>query len=234
MPRDQAAVLPGTVQVRFRPYPCGELAWDDLPTTFTLTTKLADVGSGSDPDNESGGDNGGNSPLGPGSEATHSIRDTCHAIFTAAGGEPNNLAALQALTDQIGLDFWRWRSVAFDRVYNGVVTPTPDGLIDTLTWTYRADDCSTRVCSAPIGGEVGVMEHSDPEHDCDASPKIYGGTTHAAVAGGILTLPKISLRVVDGVLQWSKLTPDTATICPNVNSGSMAMTTESGTSMMTE
>ena len=219
MSRDVSPVLPATVQVQFDPSPCGGLSWSNIPTSYSVTTPLSKAGLG----------------LGSGvANAIHSIRDSCHAVFLAAGGNPTNQGTMQSLVDQIGLDLWSWRSAAFDRVFNGLVVPDPNGLAGVISWTYRADRCTTRTTSAPIGGEPTIMGHSDPQNDCDSRAVVYGGNgtnAHATLTNGVLTEPRIKIYVEDGVLKWLALTPDTLTICPST-AGAMAMTTEDGDSMM--
>lgn len=220
MSRDQSPVLPAIVQVRFAPYPCGGLGWGDIPSSFFLTTPLSkadlDLGDGV-------------------AGATHSIRDTCHAVYLTKGA-PSNQGTLQSLVDQIGLDFWQWRSVAFDRVFNGVAVPVPDGLTDNVTSFYRVDRAVTRMVSHRLGSEPMVMGHSDPQNDCDTTPKVYGGggsDVHASLNNGVLTLPKVRVYVEDGVLKWATLATDSLTLCPSTSDSSMAMTTEDGDSTMT-
>ncbi len=222
MGRDQSAVLPGTVQVTYRPYPCGTtVAYSDLPTSYSVSTSLSNASL--------------DAAAAQGTTQTWTVRDTCHAIFSAKGkGDPTNKGVLQTLADQIGLDRWNWRTVAFDRSYNGIVAPPPDGTIDAVTWTYRGDECSTRISSVPVGAEVDRLAHMDVLDDCQAGPKLYGGPAHATVKNGVLTMPKLRVYIEDGVLKWAALPVETVTLCPSTATTTMAVTTEDGDPMMTE
>lgn len=228
MPRDQSPVLPGTVEVHFRPVPCGGLvSWDDLPTDYKLSTALADAGLPT---------------AATGTGAVRGFREPCRAYFASkTATNPTNRATLQALADRIGRDFWAWRLVAFDRAYNGIIAPTPDGIVDAVEWTSREGECSTRMWSVPIDGEPAVLAHFDAARDCDSRPQLFGGGDdyHAKVVNGVLTLPTIRVYVVDGVLRWDRMDPEALTICPNPpmaqpSAGPMVMTTEDGTQMTTE
>lgn len=216
MPRDLAPILPSSVEVHFTPYPCGDgVSWADIPTDYSETRELADLGL----------------PTATGSGVTLALRDACHAICHD-DGDPSNQTTLQTLARQVARDRLGWLLVAFDRAYTGIVAPTPDATVGAVVWRYRAEDATTRLATEPTGGEPTRLGHDDVTHDCDARPLLYGGTTHATVSNGVLTLPRAHLAIVDGALRWFKADPDPVTICPTTTQPA-GMTTDDGTAAAT-
>ncbi len=200
MARDQSPVLPGTVAVRFTPWLCDTTGgdWSQVPTSYSVSTSLSNASL--------------DAATAQGTTQTWTVRDTCHAIFSAKGkGDPTNKTVLQTLADQIGLDRWNWRTVAFDRSYNGIVAPPPDGTIDAVTWTYRGDECSTRISSVPVGAEVDRLAHMDVLDDCDGCVTVFPET--AKQAGGTVTLPRAKLCLQGGELVTRPIQPDTFAGC---------------------
>jgi hypothetical protein len=169
MARDLSPILPAAVRVVFRTRRCSGGVTDAVPDDYTKTIQLSDVSlTRSD------------LPTGltgtPGT--THTVRSEAIALFNVGGTDPTNKTALDAIAMRIAQDFYDWRSVSFDRVYNGIVVSKPSGLIDTIEWSYEAtghDDtadfgdpvsfvggCTTRITSAPWNGEPEELSHLDP------------------------------------------------------------------------
>ena len=192
MPSDLAALLPSTVDVHFRPWPCGTgKSFADVPADDPVAIALADAGL----------------PTATGSGAKAAVRDSCHQ----ANGNDSTLKALAKVIvrDQLGMVL-----TAYDRIFPGIVAPKPDATAGAITWNYRVAGASTRASSESPDGEPTSLGHADPAHDCDARPLVYGGTDHATVKDGTLTIPRQRLEIRDGVLRWYKRDPESLVICP--------------------
>ncbi len=185
MSRDQSPVLPATISLTTRGYRCGPTAtWPGIPETWELTSDLIDA----DLDTEAQGY--------PGVVA---LQDSALAVYLVDGsGAPFNVATLQALSDQLAADFYAWRLLAFDTVYNGIVAPPPDGYLDSIVWAYRADEVSTRIKSAPLGTEPENYNHSDNISLCRDAVLIYDPS--AMVVSGVTQIPKELIALEQGRL----------------------------------
>jgi hypothetical protein len=149
----ESPLLPAQVTVYFLGRRCTGNPANVVPIWYASTVTLAAVAGA-----------GGRVPAGatgvPGT--TKLVHDTAVALYNAGGVAPTNQAALDALALRIARDFYAWRGVSFDLVYNGVVAPKPSGLADVLEFTYLHADQSTRARSQPWGAEPEEMQHMDP------------------------------------------------------------------------
>ncbi len=157
MARNLSPVLTDKVSVIFPARHCSGLC-SDLPHFYWTdahisTVNLSDV-TLTDPEIVE-------QPLGT-IDTTWTVRDTCQALYTTAAGSPSNLTQLNQLAAQIAQDYYDWRSVNFDVVYNGVAPVDPCALIDLIEFRYDKTDSTTRVQSAPWTGEPTEYQHMDP------------------------------------------------------------------------
>lgn len=69
-----------------------------------------------------------------------------HDVATCYVAPASNTAALQALVNQFASDWYAWQSGPLDLALVGIRDWLPEGLTDTIEWTYRGEqDCSTRL-----------------------------------------------------------------------------------------
>lgn len=141
------------------------------------------------------------------SDTTLTLRDTAQARFNAPAAAPTNQTALDALARQLFQDWCDWRSQSFDIVYNGIVDPLPNGLIDVAEFCYTAEDQWTRVQSAAWSGDPVEYQHFDPtisDSACQQSWDRGPGTLFlgpgASGTSGSTTLVRDVLSLEDGRL----------------------------------
>jgi hypothetical protein len=156
MSRDQSAVLPAKIEVVFRTRRCtGAVSDTSVPNFYIKTYNLSDL-TPADPDVP------GN--LAGAAGATFTIRDSAVALMSVSVADPTNKTALDDLAKTIAQAWFDWTTSPYpgDVIYNGIAVPNPSGLNDTVEWSYRAGDCSTRVVSAPLNAGRDEMQHWDP------------------------------------------------------------------------
>lgn len=173
-----SANLPNQVQVRFPTKIC-PLPLCDAPNPppywYIKTINIEDVGF---PDYE-------------GAIGYYVAHDSAIAMYDGTGSNPTNQTDIDAIAKQIATDFYKWRSFRFDRVYNGVIAPEMDALIDTMEVVITENDAHTRLTTAPFNGEPEEFSHYDS--DCPyPDPVVYVPT--ATRHGNYLRLPKAKLR----------------------------------------
>lgn len=207
MSRDYSAVMPSGVMVVFQGRRCSGLVSDTVPSYYTKTVSIADAGI---------------TPGQSGFSGTQHFRDDALALYNVGGGNPTNQTALDALSLQIAKDYYRWRSVAFDVVYNGVVAPDMNGLMDEIEWAYDMEDCHTRMFTGPYDGEPEELHHWDPATaGCvdvtgtglvvDKTPCLEYYGPPALCASGNLQLTRYKLCLIDGRLQSTYVQRDSTT-----------------------
>jgi hypothetical protein len=150
---DLSPLLPAQLNVYFRGRRCSGNPSDTTPTWYTSSVSLSNItftDTAISP-----------IPLGV-SGATAIVHDAAVALYAAGGSTPTNKTALDNLAKQIAQDFYDYRSESFDLVYNGIVNPLPNGLIDVAEFYYGTDDQWTRVQSVAWSGEPEEYQHQDP------------------------------------------------------------------------
>jgi hypothetical protein len=162
-------VLPTQVEVRFPTKVCAGTRPSDFPRWYVVTVNITDPWFQSTPYGGAAGH--------PGAKIFH---DTASALYTNDFTTPTNATDLLALVRFIADAFWTWRSEhAFDRVYNGIINYVPEGFTDTIEWTYRAEECTTRSRSSPWNWEPEELHHTTAEcagtSDCFT---LYGQQLH--------------------------------------------------------
>lgn len=153
MASDLSPLLPAQLNVYFRGRRCSGNPSDTTPAWYTSTVSLSSItftDTGVSP-----------KPLGV-SGTTAIVHDAAVALYTAGGSTPTNKTALDNLAKQIAQNFYDYRSQSFDLVYNGIVNPLPNGLIDVAEFCYTAEDQWTRVQSAAWSGDPEEYQHQDP------------------------------------------------------------------------
>lgn len=167
--RDQSGGLPNKVRITFPCEDTGRPVGHALPAEFHVDVNLSDAG------------------LGPaqGVDATWAVIDTCPAAFAADDVHPTNESILTDLANQIALDFWLWRTVAYDRVVNGIVVPDAEGITDLVEWTHVEGCCATRMSTSPLGVEPMTFNHCDAANAIDMGEilDVLTTTTVAARSG---------------------------------------------------
>ena len=192
--RDRTPALPAAIELYAKPWPCSPVTYDKIPKEYYVTSRLADSNI-QDADASNVAEHG---------SGTVGFFDTFHAVYLTAGmGAPSNKVKLQNLSDQLAKDFWGWRLVAFDTVYNGIIAPDLDGHTDEATWTYTADRCETRVKTAPWDDFPESFNHSDPIGDCLDCFKVYSPDVSVGSQAACKPI-KYCLSVIDGALHWTK------------------------------
>lgn len=131
-------VLPGLIYVSFGKYVCGgyetepyiiSVDLDDIRSDLILLTGQYQTTQGV-----------GNYTI---------IGDLDADIPNDACSLPTNLPELLAYARRAALDWYCWQVFAEDVVLDGIVDPTIHAGIDMIEWTYRADNCSTRITRKP-------------------------------------------------------------------------------------
>lgn len=170
---DLSPVLPEKVTVYYPGRRCQGNASDTAPLWYHVDSKLSDVAF-TDPNTSE--DYKGVAT------AILIIHDACQALFDPSDplGEPDNVTALDDLTDQIAQDFYDFRSFSGDLVYQGINAIQPTALWDYIEFMYDVDEpdnddetiiateerkrprVSTRLLTEPWNGEVQEMQHMDP------------------------------------------------------------------------
>lgn len=196
---DFPAILPQSVSVRFPTRRCNGSPSDTVPYYYVKSTSLSSS-SWTPPDENDSIPNGF-----PGSKMYH---DTALALYDVGNPNPTNQAALDRLAKQIATDFYNWKGVAFDRVYNGIIAPDMNGLIDVMTFQMGSKDASTRVYTAPYNGEPEELMHHDPANlgcvSTDMRPlmEMYTpGATQFMASCTSLSVSALLLGLQDGRLQ---------------------------------
>lgn len=123
-------------------------------------------------------------PPGPGHVTldgfTRTFREDQPCPWPVLGGPPPQGGGVScgALLKQFATDWYNYRLLRFDRVYNGILSYEPEGYTDSIEWTYVEGDCTTRAMASldtPADG-VEWLNH-DRGVDCCAPPPpgILGG-----------------------------------------------------------
>jgi hypothetical protein len=90
---------------------------------------------------------------------THTIREEGWACVTLSGSTWDNESTCVALANQFAQDWYSFQLSAADIVYAGIAPWTPEGLSDSIEWTYRADMVSTRVQRPAYNDTVEDLHH---------------------------------------------------------------------------
>jgi hypothetical protein len=197
---DINAWLPSQFKVRFPSLKTGGAVAYVPPVAYVKTVNVFDSGVGLPITNVRG--NG--FPL--------IVHDTTPATFTS-GTTPTNQATLDALAVQMAMDYFNWRIVNRDYVFNGVVNPTADPPAtpapETLSaydwlieWRYTGSDATTRIVGAPFNGQAEEFQHGLPVSPCTVSPTVAWGTTNAGISSktwgtGNITFDGVSFITVN-------------------------------------
>lgn len=197
--RDASPVLPEMVRVAFRPQLCSGKPTDKPPDRWVVEIPIGLAGLEAWTGH-------------PGSKTFHS---TAQAKFVGGDTAPTNKGDLNALSLQVAIDFYGWRAQGRDVTYNGIVAVLPTGSDEEICWTYREGECHTRITSGPYGDEPEEMHH-EVDDPCEGTGTGGSVTVYAPPAkrsGKHITLPKIKLQVVDGVLKSSPAGSDPLYAC---------------------
>lgn len=206
MPRDLSPLLPATVRLNTPVRACGNATPDGIPARWWVDALLEDA--------EIDG-------AGAGVDVILSLMDTAAAIYSEDTPDddpdhaPKNQDHLVSLAKVLAKDLWRWRTVAFDREYAGIIAPDLDGLADSVEWSYREGDCSTRLTTAPPDGGPTHYNHADAD-DCGPGVGVYLSHPAASISGSgsrSLVLRKAKLRIVRGRLVAVDDGDDAVTLC---------------------
>jgi hypothetical protein len=121
------------------------------------------------------------------------VHDTAPATFTS-GTLPTNQVTLDALAVQLATDFWTWRLLNHDIVYNGVIYPvaSANGQSGNATatvsaydwlyeWSYTGDDCTTRIMGSPYNGQAEEFQHALAMSPCTSTSYVAWGTANGAI-----------------------------------------------------
>lgn len=190
MARDQSPVLPESVTVVFPTKRC--TGNDSTPAEYAKVVTLEDLEFTIE-----------------GHKGTKVFHDLAPGLFnTGESTNPNNKTALDTLAKRIARDFYAWRELAFDRVYNGVVKFKQDGFADVVEWTYHLDRCETRVATGPYNDDPEELAHVGT--DCCAGLDFYGPPISGS--GASATISKYRLFLLNGKL--TKCLVGTDKVCP--------------------
>ena len=135
--------------MRFETRRCRNLPTDAVPLIYTVTT----------------------TPSLPGVMlGTETFTSTAIALFTPSISlvDPTNKAILQALCDKFTLDYLNWRQFEIEETFAGICAFIPNGIIQTMEFTYEQGMCSTRLSSSPYFFPFQELGHrsGDPTADC--------------------------------------------------------------------
>ena len=78
-----------------------------------------------------------------------------YALVSTSGGAPTNLAALTAYAAALSSAWYKWNLGGTDVVYAGVGPWTPEGITDTIEFSYDAQTFLTRVQRGPWNDRAG-------------------------------------------------------------------------------
>lgn len=205
MSRDLSAVLPAHVAVVYASRRCNGVPSDTVPDYYVKTVAIADAGWSGAGDGHTG------------FSGTKYFRNAALALYNVGGADPTNKTALDSLAVQIAKDFYNWSSISFDAVYNGIVAPDMNGLMDEVEWAYDIDNCTTRLWTGPYNGQPEELAHHDPaaascKDDLGATTRepcrlVYG--PKVTTSAGSTSFPVFELCLVGGRLQWTYVTAET-------------------------
>lgn len=172
-----SANWPESVKVRFRTKICPHPICDapkPPPKYYVKEVKIEDVAS----------------TQFVGYPGYYVVHDSAIATYDGTSDDPTNQEEIDDLAKQIATDFYNWRSFRFDYVYNGVIVPPTNALVDTAEIVITANDAKTRITSAPFNGEPEELSHYADACDYE-TPVVYVPT--ASRHGNYLRLPKAKL-----------------------------------------
>jgi hypothetical protein len=159
-PTDLASILPESVTVV---YP---LTTNGVPQPQTPYVKTVTLASLALP--EFAGIKGHNT--------TKTFHDTDQAM-TPDGINPTNLTELTALTKQIATDFYRYCAAKLDQKYVGILAWQPEGLTDSITWTYQSKpEVSTYLKRGPLVDMTEELLHGGGNFNVVNGPVKYEGS----------------------------------------------------------
>jgi hypothetical protein len=101
------------------------------------------------------------------------FRDLAAACFTAAVLQ--NGTELQNLANRVATDWYRFQAAALDVKFWGVVEWEPEGFNDSVEWTYRIDEISTRVQRPAWNDLAEELLHASAT--CGAAPSTPASLT---------------------------------------------------------
>lgn len=191
------SVLPASAVVRFRGKRCGGDPWTPIPPYYESVVALAGLGLTST----------------VGFSGSRSFQDSAVALFTPPATTPTNQATLDALATRIATDYYSWRTIAFDAVYNGVLNVAPNGLYDWVVIDNNPFEVATRLRTPPYDVAAEESAHFDSSIlSCSATlspvpgvvmfapPSWQDETPTGSAAPGTTTLSIYDMELRDGRL----------------------------------
>lgn len=153
-PNDTAGVLPESVTVTFPKTVDGQP--QDAPYAITVTMVSLGLSEFS----------GANT-----SQNTKTFHDS--AAATDVSGTITNLTSLTNLAKQIATDWYRFQLCNIDIVISGIFAWRPDGWTDSIEWTYRIGEQSTRVQRPPWNDLTETLCHGTSPPDALAAGEFW-------------------------------------------------------------
>lgn len=168
------AILPASVTVTFPKFssnpnqfidnrPAGGWIKDSYGDVFTINVPITTVLPAA------------TFPGTPIANTTKVFHDTAKAVYPNLGGvgNPDNMAGLQTLANQVATDYYNWLLSGLDETYHGMYPWKPEGFHDIL-FSYRSDSPITRVIPRPWNFGITELHHDFPQMPvlscCDNTP----------------------------------------------------------------
>lgn len=200
--RDTAPFLPSAVSVRFPVRRCAGLPADAYPKFYISTVNLSSI-TLTQPDE----------PAYMGHPGKKVYYDDALALYSTISGPASNKTALDALANVTAQNYYDYRSVSYDVIYMGIVSPDLDATTDITEWSYTQEECQTRQRTESWNGDPEELHHNDPANaGCVDSPSGGGGTVVserpcwdsfgpiAKLSGGSVLMPRYRNCLQDGRL----------------------------------
>jgi hypothetical protein len=175
-----SSIVPQKIAVAFPSRRCAGRPHEQPPQWYLSTVSLADAGF----------------PDLAGSPGTLVLRNEAQALYSTPGGPPTNQGNLDALALQMAKDFCSWRSVSFDRVYNGICAPAMNGLLDEVEWRYDAVELRE---GTGVDGGPGVDWADAEAAAADLAAHGLGGPSAGRGRGSGKALDPVSNRRTEGI-----------------------------------
>ena len=90
---------------------------------------------------------------------TKTFHANARANIVSPGPTPTNQTELTNLAKQIATDFYLYRLGYLDRKYANIIAWDMEGLSDSVEWTYRLDEVSTRIQRPPWNDLTEELQH---------------------------------------------------------------------------